>query len=65
MNIKKVLDALDPVFQRTLGATFPAAGVVVPRAPMVEHVQATQAAAPAKAPLTSALRTATGTLRVA
>lgn len=65
MNLKKVLDALDPVFQRTLGATFPAAGVVVPRAPMLEYVQTTQAAAPEPAPLTSVLRTATGTLRVA
>lgn len=64
MNIKRILDALDPVFQRTLGATYPAAGVVVPRITMVEHVQATQAA-PETVPLTSVVRTATGTLRVA
>ena len=38
MSLTKILDALDPVFQRTLGATFPAAGVVVPRATSIEYM---------------------------
>ncbi len=74
MSLTKILDALDPVFQRTLGATFPAAGVVVPRATSIEYMlgdRRATAAAPARrasAPVTSAIRIetpTTGTLRTA
>ncbi len=69
MSFTKVINTLESVFQRTLGATYPAPGVVVPRGAAVQHAyESRTATAPAQATTTrstSAVPTATGTLRIA